>query len=164
MKINFIHYVITNALIFTLLACSSQNEETTGVENSPAKQTSDTLKKPDTSAQAVVKVSLENADSAMGKRFFIQCQACHTLDAGGENLIGPNLWGIMGRAAGKHQEFQYSAGLAEADFSWNLENLNQFLTKPNDLIAETTMIFNGIADEKMRRDLLAYMLEATTEQ
>lgn len=107
-------------------------------------------------------VGLEGADSALGKRFFLQCQACHTVEEGAGNRIGPNLWGFMNRAAGKQDSFQYSAAFADADFSWDLDTLDRFLAKPNNVAPGTTMVFAGISDVKMRRDVIAYLIEATS--
>lgn len=159
---NYVLRLSISLLLLTLIACNSQTED--AINNSETLDSANVSQQNDDVTITNDTVSLENADSALGKRYFIQCQACHTIDAGADNLVGPNLWGLFGRTAGKHGEFKYSAGLAEAEFTWNLDNLNQFLIKPNDFVAETTMIFNGIPDERMRRDLLAYLIEATTEK
>ena len=39
-------------------------------------------------------------DVAAGKKLFRRCSACHTVDEGGANKVGPNLWGIFGSTAG----------------------------------------------------------------
>ncbi len=104
----------------------------------------------------------DSGNSERGRRYFIQCQACHTLNEGGPSLVGPNLWGVLGRAAGKHEGFRYSDGLAQSDFTWTLEKLDEFLAEPNALIPGTTMIFIGMPDGSMRKDLLAYLIEQTT--
>lgn len=160
-----LHYFLRSniiVLLLTLIACNSQTED--------AVKTDQTLgsvvvnKQSGKVATISNPISLDGTDSTRGKRFFVQCQVCHTVEAGAANLIGPNLSGLLGRTAGKQEGFNYSVGLAEADFSWNVDSLNQFLIKPNDFIPGTSMIFNGIADEKMRLDLLAYLIEATSEK
>ena len=39
-------------------------------------------------------------DPAAGQRVFNQCMACHTIQQGGPNRVGPNLYGVAGRKAG----------------------------------------------------------------
>jgi hypothetical protein len=42
-----------------------------------------------------------DGDPAKGKVAFVrQCAICHTVDKGGENRLGPNLFGILGKKAG----------------------------------------------------------------
>src|SRR3954467_11230325 len=49
------------------------------------------------------------ADVAKGEAAFVrQCAICHTIDKGGENRLGPNLFGIVGRRAGTMQGFRYT--------------------------------------------------------
>lgn len=37
--------------------------------------------------------------SGAGEKVFGKCRVCHTVDAGGKNLAGPNLHGVVGRKA-----------------------------------------------------------------
>ena len=40
-------------------------------------------------------------DAAKGKAAFVrQCALCHTVEKGGDNRLGPNLFGIVGKKAG----------------------------------------------------------------
>ena len=114
-----------------------------------------------TSSSSTPAFSLEGANSSLGRRYFIQCQACHTLGKGEVNQIGPNLWGIVGRTAGKSKGFNYSADLQKSEFKWTLQTLDEFLTKPAAVVPGTVMVFTGIPNQKMRRDLLAYLVQET---
>ena len=51
---------------------------------------------------------LAAADPDKGKVLFLQCRACHSLEAGGANKVGPNLHGVLGRKAGLAPGFSYS--------------------------------------------------------
>ncbi len=51
---------------------------------------------------------LASADPAKGQIVFLQCRACHSLEAAGPNKVGPNLHGVMGRKAGLAPGFAYS--------------------------------------------------------
>ncbi len=39
-------------------------------------------------------------DAAKGEKVFKKCKACHTIEEGGKNKVGPNLFAIGGRTAG----------------------------------------------------------------
>ena len=43
-----------------------------------------------------IKVLLAMGDLAHGEKVFKKCTACHQIAAGGKNMIGPNLWGVIG--------------------------------------------------------------------
>ena len=47
-------------------------------------------------------------DADAGKKVFKKCKACHTIDEGGKNRVGPNLWGIFGRQAGTKEGYKFS--------------------------------------------------------
>ena len=43
-----------------------------------------------------VPASVQAGDAAAGQRVFNQCRACHTVEQGGRNGVGPNLWHVFG--------------------------------------------------------------------
>ena len=43
---------------------------------------------------------LASADVAKGENSAKKCAACHTFDKGEPNRVGPNLYGVVGRAEG----------------------------------------------------------------
>jgi cytochrome c len=99
-------------------------------------------------------------DVAAGQRVFNQCRACHTIDAGGRNGVGPNLHGVVGRQAGSVQGFRYSANMTElgqGGLTWTAENLDRYLTNPKDLVPRGSMAFAGLRQEQQRKDLIAYL-------
>jgi len=107
--------------------------------------------------------AMANADAKAGERSYLLCQSCHTLDEGGLNKVGPNLYGFYGRPAAQADGFVYSEALSEAGISWDDETLDGWLDNPATAVPGTTMIFVGISDQQQRADLIAYLRSATAE-
>lgn len=98
-----------------------------------------------------------DGDAAAGKTVFNVCKACHTIEAGGPNRVGPNLHGIVGRKAGTHDGFSYSAAMKEAGFTWDEAKLNEYLKDPKATVPGNKMAFAGIKDDAKRANLIAYL-------
>lgn len=90
-----------------------------------------------------------------------RCNICHSLDKGGPNRVGPNLFGIFGRKAGSTPGFNYSAEMKQSDIVWNDETMATFLRDPRAAIPGNHMSFPGIKDEATLADLLARLKQAT---
>ena len=97
------------------------------------------------------------ADLDNGRRVFARCRSCHTITEGGPNMTGPNLYGVFGREAGGHPDYNYSAVVKAADFTWNAERLDHWLEKPRTYLKGTKMSFAGIPDPEDRRDVIAFL-------
>jgi len=101
-------------------------------------------------------------DAKKGEKSFNKCKACHSVDEGGKNKLGPNLWNIVGAPIAAVDEYKYSKSLiayAEEAGNWNEENLDAWLKKPKDLARKTKMIFAGLKKDADRADLIAYLKE-----
>ena len=99
-------------------------------------------------------------DAEAGQRVFNQCRACHSINEGGRNGVGPNLHGIIGRKAGSSEGFRYSASLrekAEGGLTWNEETLRAYLANPKAVIPAGSMSYPGLRNEQQLNDLLAYL-------
>jgi cytochrome c len=106
-------------------------------------------------------------DADAGARVFNQCRACHTINQGGRNGVGPNLYGVWGRAAGSIEAFRYSAPMrakAGEGLAWTEANLRAYLTDPKAVVPGGSMSFAGIRNEQQLNDLLAYLQRASTAQ
>ncbi|MDY6922417.1 MAG: cytochrome c family protein [Pseudomonadota bacterium] len=103
---------------------------------------------------------LPTADLGAGEAAFARCQACHTINAGGANGTGPNLYGVVGgpvmHAAGFAYSDAFTAHKAEAP-TWTYDQLDQFLTAPGRHIPGTKMSFAGIRDTQTRVNLIAWL-------
>ena len=98
-----------------------------------------------------------DGDAASGKTVFNVCKACHTIEAGGPNRVGPNLHGIVGRKAGTHDGFSYSAAMKDSGITWDEAKLNEYLKDPKATVPGNKMAFAGVKDDAKRADLIAYL-------
>jgi len=102
-------------------------------------------------------VALPAANIANGGTLAERCAVCHNWEAGGPNMIGPNLYEIVGRAMGSHEGFNYSAAMAGHGGEWSYDDLYLFLRQPAIFMPGTTMAFAGLNRDQDRIDLIAYL-------
>jgi cytochrome c len=100
---------------------------------------------------------LPAADVAAGKEVASRCEQCHDLSKGGPNKIGPNLWGIVGRARATHPGFDYSSAMMSSHAVWDYAELFRYLKSPQSMVPGTKMSFAGLRSAQDRIDLLAYL-------
>ncbi|TCI00596.1 cytochrome c family protein [Roseococcus sp. SYP-B2431] len=103
-------------------------------------------------------------DAEAGQRVFNQCRACHTINQGGRNGVGPNLHGVLDRAAGAVEGFRYSAPMREraaSGLAWTEENLIAYITDPKSVVPGGSMSYVGLRNPEQRANLLAYLRQAT---
>jgi len=100
---------------------------------------------------------LATADAAAGeKRTNTACTSCHTLNKGGANGVGPNLWDIVGRKKGSHAGYAYSDGLKNAGGEWTYEDLFKYIANPGAMIPGSKMAFR-LTNAEQRAQVLAYL-------
>ena len=101
---------------------------------------------------------LASANVEAGKAIFQkQCFTCHTVDKGGPNKVGPNLWGVVGRKKGSHEGFSYSSGMQAKGGDWTYEDIDHMIFKPTAYIKGTKMAFAGLPKEQERADVIAFL-------
>jgi cytochrome c len=95
-------------------------------------------------------------DAAAGQAYFSShCAACHSTSAG-VNKIGPSLAGIVGSKAGSVPGFNFSAGIKNANVTWNDDSLDKFLQNPNGFVHGTKM-FYSVPNPTYRQNVIAYL-------
>ena len=104
-----------------------------------------------------IKQLLTMGDLAHGEKVFKKCSACHQIASGGKNMIGPNLWGVIGRTAGSVSDYKYSKAMVAYGKEWTYEEMNSYLIKPQAYVKGTKMAFAGLRKEKDRASVILFM-------
>ncbi|MXO59816.1 c-type cytochrome [Altererythrobacter salegens] len=101
---------------------------------------------------------LAAADPAAGEKVFAKCTSCHTINQGGANGIGPNLYGTIGEPIAKGKGgFAFSSSLADIGGTWTYENLDHWLASPKAMASGTKMSFAGLSKPEDRANVIAYL-------
>ena len=96
-------------------------------------------------------------DVAHGEKVFKKCSACHSIESGGGNKIGPALYNVVGRKIAAVTDYKYSKALVDYKKNWSFEELNGFLIKPQKWIKGTKMAYAGLRKEKDRASVILYL-------
>jgi cytochrome c len=97
------------------------------------------------------------ADRAAGEAIAKRCMQCHDWSKGGPNKIGPNLYGLIGRARASQSGFSYSSAMQSKGGTWTYEDLFRYLRSPARFIPNNKMAFAGVSRAQDRLNLLSYM-------
>ena len=159
-------WLLTAAVLVTLVAaCGKKNNDESGTAADAAPfPTAATLgdQVVMTAAEYLETEPYASANRSKGERQAMLCKACHSLNKGGSNMIGPALFGFIGTKVGAREGFEYSAVMRNADFVWTPEALDAWLAQPGRFLPGNRMTFAGVPDRQDRANLIAYLLEVTT--
>jgi cytochrome c len=100
---------------------------------------------------------LPAADVANGKTISTKCEQCHNLAKGGPNMIGPNLYDVVGRPRATHPGFDYSSAMKSSNAPWTYDELFKYLKSPQSYVPGTKMTFAGLPRAQDRINLIAYL-------
>lgn len=106
---------------------------------------------------ALLVTSAAAGDAASGKIVFSRCAICHSVQKGGANGLGPNLFGVVGRKAASLSTFTYSAALKKSGITWTPDKLKNWVTGPARMVPGTKMAFAEINNPKQADDVVAYL-------
>ncbi len=123
----------------------------------PAKTASQVSETVEEKVEVDIKALLAMGDLAHGEKVFKKCSACHQIASDGKNMIGPNLWSVIGRTAGSVSDYKYSKAMIAYAKEWSFEEMNSYLIKPQAYIKGTKMDFAGLRKEKDRASVILYM-------
>tara|TARA_B100000780_G_scaffold244751_1_gene188485 strand:- start:271 stop:768 length:498 start_codon:yes stop_codon:yes gene_type:complete len=123
-------------------------------ENQPTSTTSLASK---VVAKIDIAALMAQGDAETGEVIFKKCAACHSINKGGRNKIGPALYNVVGRKVGSVDDYKYSKTLASYAKDWTFEELNGFLKKPSAYLKGTKMSYAGLRKEKERASVIKYL-------
>jgi cytochrome c len=106
---------------------------------------------------ALVGAAQAAGDAARGADLFKQnCSMCHSLEPG-QNLVGPSLFSVVGRAAATIADFSYSSAMKGSGITWTVDQLKAYLKAPRKYVPGVKMMFPGLPDEQDRENVVAYL-------
>jgi cytochrome c len=100
---------------------------------------------------------LASATPQAGEQDAKVCLTCHNMAKGAGDKVGPDLYGVVGRAVASEAGFNYSSALKAKGGNWTFDALNTWIANPRADVPGTLMTFGGIPNEKQRADIIAYL-------
>ncbi|CAN5291862.1 cytochrome c family protein [soil metagenome] len=140
--------IIAAAFVATALIAGCSRQPANKTDAPPAASAVDTLDG--------TKLADFRGDPAAGEAAFVQCRACHVIDAG-VNLTGPSLHAVVGRKAGRIGGFHYSPAMRTSGIVWTDAKLFEYLESPRRVVPGTAMGYGGMTDPQKRADVIAYL-------
>jgi len=108
-------------------------------------------------AAILIPLSAQAGDVSAGKSVFrSQCGICHS-PSEGKNVVGPSLFGVVGRRTASVTGFRYSVGNQNANLKWDEATLDKYLDTPKAIVPGTAMNFSGLKEPEKRSDVIAYL-------
>jgi cytochrome c len=109
-------------------------------------------------AEVPIAALLATADAAKGAEVFKKCAACHTINQGGANGVGPNLYGTLGEAVAQGKGgYPFSDALKAVGGNWDFDKMNAWLISPRKFANGTKMTFAGLGNPQDRANVILYL-------
>jgi cytochrome c len=92
-----------------------------------------------------------------GKALFTaKCGVCHANTPTGGPVVGPSLYGVVGRKAGSKEGFHYSKALPATGVTWAPPLIDKFISNPTTFAPGTFMPIN-VPDAGERKLIVGYL-------
>jgi cytochrome c len=109
-------------------------------------------------AAALTASSAIAGDPAAGRAVFsAQCSICHSDAKSRPTVVGPPLYGVVGRPAGAIPGYPYSQAMKAAGFVWSPDHLKAYLPAPRDYLPGVKMTYAGLKNPSQLENLIAYL-------
>ena len=96
------------------------------------------------------------AQAADAPASFKICTTCHKIEAGAK-LMGPSLFGVVGRHAGSVADFAYSDAMKASGIVWDDAHLSSYLADPKAVVPGTKMVFAGLKKPEDVAEVIAFL-------
>jgi cytochrome c len=105
-----------------------------------------------------VATEIQVADAKAGETAFTRCRACHTVEKGEPNRVGPNLFGVVGRKAGEVAGFNYSPALKGSGLTWTEDNLAKWIQDaPGTVPGNKMNLAKGAVNATQAKDIVEFL-------
>lgn len=161
-KILYSAMLVTGCLLMT--ACG--NDSTPAAPAATSTAAADVAEKVEAVQAAAENTAVAQAEPAaaeaekvlkQGKQAFMRCIACHTVEENGPNTLGPNLHGVVGRAAASREGFAYSPALQNSGLTWDEETLQRWIANPAKTVPGTKMAYVNTLKQDDVNALIQYL-------
>lgn len=112
---------------------------------------------PEGGASATADADPAASTAMAGEKSFAKCAACHKVQKDAPHGVGPNLYGIVGKAVGSADGYNYSVAMKTHGGVWDAATLDAYLENPRKAIPGTKMAFAGINNAEERKILIHYL-------
>ena len=89
--------------------------------------------------------------------FKYRCSACHSMDPNKSQFFGPHLAGLVGRKIATVEGYNFTAAVQQEDIIWTEQVLDDWLTRPQQMVPDMCMPFLGLPKADDRHALIEYM-------
>ena len=101
-------------------------------------------------------------ESNRGEQLFVACQGCHSIAAGAEHRVGPNLQGMMDQPAATRPGYTYSDELQNAGLTWTDSMLAAWIVDTETIVPGTWMAYSSILEGDEIQTLIEYIRQASS--
>ena len=101
--------------------------------------------------------ALDPAWVQRGEDAYSRCKGCHSIAKGAPSSAGPNLYAVIGRAAGRYPGYPFSDALVQSGVVWDAQSLDAFLADPSGYIPGSEMRRGTVREAETRAAIIAYL-------